>query len=800
VIAELSIRLILAALFTAGASDAEIVRVVPERAVLTTPYDRVQILVFGKTKDGQPVDLTCRAVFSSDAPDVVSVTDHGRLVPVQNGTARVSVAMRGQEYVIPVTVRLEKHVPDFVTQVVPAISRAGCNSGACHGAPSGKRGFRLSLRGHDPALDYASLTRQLLGRRISVVRPDSSLVLRKPSGRTPHEGGVRLRPTQLEYRVLHDWIAAGVPKGTWDRTPTGLEVYPKRIALRDDRDSQQLRVVAQFSDGSSADVTHLAVFSVSDGEIAEVGPDGLVRARTKGETAVLVRYLDQITSVRVSFVRHDPQFVWGTPEEHNFIDRCVNEHLRELEIAPSPLCSDEVFLRRAYLDLLGRIPSPEEARRFLLDKSPQKRERLVDELLQRPEFVDFWAMKWLDVLGVNAKKLGMDAAARFHVWFRLQLARNVPLDRLARELLTATGDPVRNPAVYFSLAWREPADAAETVAQVFLGIRMQCARCHNHPFERWTQDDYYGLAAFFARTRIKKDGGREVVYVAEDGGLRHPSSGEPVAPRPLLGKPLDKLGADPRAALADWLVTSGRSMFAQAVANRVWYHLLGRGIVDPADDIRDSNPPAHDRLLKELGDHFANSGYDLRNLIKVIVLSATYQRSSVPNRWNKNDDRYFSRNVPRLLSAEQLLNAICAATGVPERFSGMPPGMLATQIPDPSVDHPFLRAFGQPNRDLPCECERSNDPSLTQVLELINGTLVTEKITSSQNCLSALLEREQDDGAIVTELYLRTLSRFPTQEEKEELVRYVRSQSDRRRAFEDILWSLLNSRQFLYRL
>jgi hypothetical protein len=689
--------------------------------------------------------------------------------------------------------------------------------GACHGTPSGKNGFKLSLRGYDPAADYAQLTRDALARRTSINNPDASLILQKALGRVPHEGGQRFAAGSVPHRVIRGWIAEGL-----NDDPTTLPAITKVEVLPGDRVQlhparwQQLAVVARFTDGSARDVTALSVFTSSDPTVADVDRSGLVTFKQPGEVAILVRYLEHMLTARLTYLKPNDRFVWTNPPEHNEIDTLVFAKLKMMNILPSDLCTDEEFLRRAYLDLCGILPTPDEARAFLASKDPDKRAKLIDQLLERPEYADFWALKWADVLRSNRKTIQLAGVHKYQGWLRNSIAANRPFDALVRELLTANGSTFANPAANYYRVARDPQSLAETTAQLFFGIRMQCAKCHNHPFERWTQDDYYSLAAFFARVRQKPDptndlaapgkpptGGAEVIYADRAGEIEKPlanGSKVVVAPR-FLGGPAPAIepGQDRREVLARWLTSAENPFFARSVVNRVWFHLMGRGIVDPVDDFRDSNPASNEELLDALAKDFAAHGFDQKRLIRKIMTSRTYQLSAETNETNKDDTKYFSHAVAKLYSAEQLLDAICAATAVPEKFAGLPLGTRAVQLPDGEVNHLFLKTFGQPARELACECEREGDSNLAQALQLINGPTIHEKLRAPNNRIGQLLAAKKPDAEILAELYLATLSRFPTEAEATVVLEHVAKAADKRKAWEDVQWVLINSKEFLFR-
>jgi hypothetical protein len=711
----------------------------------------------------------------------------------------------------------------FRNEVMAVLSRAGCNAGACHGNLNGKGGFKLSLRGQDPDADFASLTRDMRGRRVDRLRPADSLILAKPTASVPHEGGQRFRRGGPEFDVLRRWVAEGArPDPPGAPRLERIDVAPREQVLLGPQSSVRLRVRASFTDGKVRDVTRLAVFEPSN-LLVRVDPGGVAHRQGDGESAVLVRYLDRRAVVRLAFVPGRPGFRWRAVPENNYVDRHVFAKLKTLRMHPSALSSDSVFLRRAYLDALGVLPTADEARRFLADNRPDKRARLIDDLLKRPEFADFWALKWCDLLRVEEKVLDAKGVRLFHGWVRRCIAEGKPLNEFARELIAARGSTYANPPANYYRALRDPQARAEATAQVFLGVRLQCARCHNHPFDTWTQDDYHRLAAFFARVRYRivenrrrdkfdqhEFDGEQVVYQGRAGELTRPGTKEVLAPR-FLGGPTPALGprGDRLKTLADWVARPDNPFFARAQVNRVWYHLMGRGIVDPNDDFRDSNPPANALLLDALARDFVDHHFDLRHLVRVIMTSRTYQLSAVPDDTNADDEANFSHALVRPLQAEQLLDAVAHVTGGRLKFDGFPEGTRAGQLPGVGANRrrgrragdpeQFLAAFGKPVRLLSCECERSEDTTLAQAFQLINGPAVNALLAQHDNRLGRLLAAGKSDAEIIEELYLSALCRYPGEEEKRRAAEVVGRSKDRRAALEDVLWGLVNAKEFLLR-
>ncbi|GIW88181.1 MAG: surface protein [Isosphaeraceae bacterium] len=703
----------------------------------------------------------------------------------------------------------------FRRDVAPILARAGCNTGPCHGNAAGKGGFRLSLRGEDPAADWFAITRDALGRRINPTQPDRSLLLLKPTGRVPHEGGLRITPNSPEEHTLRAWIAAGTPDDGPSLPPLArLLINPSELLVEPDpngRYNTPLTVTAQFADGSSRDVTHLTAFDLNDPTLASVDPSGRVTASRPGEVAIAARYMNGRATARLAFLPPPPDSPWTPPPPANLIDEIVFRRWQTLRIHPAPACDDLTWLRRATLDAIGRLPTPNEIRSFLADSSPDRRARWVDALLERPEFADFWALKWADLLRNEEKTMGAKGAWIFQRWLRDQIAAKLPLDQFAFRLIASTGSTWRNPPASFHRTNRNPPAAAETFAQVFLGIRLQCARCHNHPFDSWTQDDYYSLAAAFANLSRKQIDNRrrdsfdtheingdEIIFLSPtQPTLRHPRTGAPLTPRGLGGPPLTLDPADTNALdnLADWL-THNRQ-FARSLANRIWFHLMGRGLVEPVDDFRDSNPPSHPELLEALTDQLIAHRFQLRPLVRLILTSETYRRDTDPTA--PADDPSFAQARVKLLPAEVLRDAISQVLDVPDSFRDAPRPTRATQLPGVRHRDDFLKAFGKPDRLLTCECERAESVTLAQAFQLINGSAIRSKLEADNNRISRLLASDLSDQAILDELYLAALTRFPTDAERAGLLEHLRTSPHRRQAWEDITWALINSKEFLLR-
>ena len=702
------------------------------------------------------------------------------------------------------------------------VSRTGCNSGACHGNLNGKGGLKLSLRGEDPAGDHAVLTRDMLARRTDPHRPDDSLILQKATGGVPHEGGVRFSKASREYAVLRAWVAAGCPNDTGSGPRLArLDVTPASQILVDPTDRFAVKATAHFADGTRRDVTGLASFEFTAVGVARITPAGEVVREQFGETVLIVRYLTEVVPVRVVFLPDRPApDMTPFPADHP-IDRLVLTQLRSMRLAPAPLAPDHVFLRRAYLDALGILPTVDETRSFLADTRPDRRERLIDALLARPEFAEYWAQKWSDVLRNDEKALDRKGVAVFFRWISAQLAADRPLTEFARDVIAARGSTYAHPPANFWRAVRDPLQRAESVAQVFLGVRIACARCHNHPFDRWTMDDYYGFAALFARvdyrvlSNARRDDldkhefvGEQVVFQKRDGEMISGRTKQPAAPRLLNGKVL-ATDADRLTAAAEWVTAADNPFFARAQVNRVWLHLMGRGLVDPNDDFRATNPPTNPELLDWLARDFAATGSRLKPLVRRVMTSRTYQLAATTrDAAVMADDLHHSHALVTPLEAEQLLDALSQVLGAPVRFPGYPTGLRANQIPAPPQTgrrHPsgtgdqFLKTFGKPERLLTCECERSDDPGLLQAFQMITGDVVHQLLRDPDNRIGRRLFAGTADAALLDEFYLAALCRRPTDAEGRRILAYLAAAPDRRAAWEDVAWALVNSKEFLLR-
>ena len=791
----------------ACAADAQLERleVYPAEVQLTGVREQAQLIVTGHYTDGSIQDLTRTATISSANADVVTV-DGTVAYPAADGEGSLNVEAEGKTASVKVTVsNQQKPQPvSFLYDTLAALSKNSCNAGACHGSPSGKGGFRLSLRAFDPKLDELTLIREDFGRRTNSLDPNNSLLLLKPLMKVAHGGGRQIRADDPAYAVIHDWIEEGCKMDAPDAArPVKIDVYPKSgRVLKKPAVQQQLSVWAHYSDGSVRDVTPLAVYSSSDVEVADVSRNGLVEGLKRGEVAVVVRYLEFIESSFITFVEDVENFVWNEPQVNNYIDVAVDQKLKQLKYLPSDLCTDEEFIRRVYLDVIGILPTLEEVTAFAADEDPAKRNKVVDSLLDRPEYSKFWALKWGDLLRLTSGQVTNEGVYKYYRWVERSFRENQPYDEFATELLTATGSTFSNPAANFYRTSKDMNDCVETISQVFLGARLQCAKCHNHPFERWTQDNYYGMAAFFNRVQRSntKRANEMFIYVSQSGEVTQPRTKQQMKPWvPGQGDIENPNEFDRRLDFAGWLTKPDNPFFARIEVNRIWSQVFGRGIVEPAGDFRDTNPPSNAVLLDQLAKDFVENGYDRKAILATILKSRTYQTSYQPNDFNEDDTKYFSHYQPRLLSAEQLLDAICHVTQVAESFGGLPAGTKATHLPAPDlVNNEFLKIFGQPERQTVCACERTNESNLSMAIQFFNGPLIYNKLKSESNSFRKSLTDGKDDTQIITLLYNLAVCRNPSETELKASLDHIASKENRVEALEDICWAILNTNEFLF--
>ena len=789
--------------------------VLPAEVVLDGPVATQRLVVMGTLADGSRVDVTDRAQLTVSAPKIAAL-EGAELLARGNGKAVVRASLVGVTTNAPVTVSsAERPVSySFRNDVVPVLARLGCSAGTCHGANSGKGGFKLSLRGYAPELDFLWITRQLGGRRISRENPEASLLLRKPLMEVPHAGGMQVRKGSREYFTLLGWLRQGAP-GVDEKDPklVSLAVVPGDRTYRSG-ETQHLLIQAKLSDGSVRDVTSRARFGTNDAGVAAVTADGEITAGGSGATAVQAKYQDQLAVVRVTVPYPQKADPAAFADRRNYIDAAVYGKLKELNLEPSGPCSDEEFLRRVYVDALGTLPTADEARAFLDSKAPDKRDRLIDEVLQRPEYGSIWALKLCDLSMVRKEHMQRKYTVALHEWLTEQFQQNRPWDQLVGELVGATGPKAENPAVLWwasrqqsrpnNRGWvRHYELTGEVVAQVFLGQRIQCTKCHNHPTERYTQDDYYHFASIFAQVNGDRTAGDDPVPVSflpnDKGEVRQPRTGELMAPQPLDRSELKvPEGEDRRKAFVAWLTGAGKEMFARNAANRIWARLFGSGIVDPVDDMRATNPPRNEELLAALAKDLIEHRYDLKYLMKTVMQSRTYQTTSVPTKGNRIDTQFFSHYPVRRLQGEELLDAIAQVTAVPDRFASYPIGTRAIELSDVELPSLALDTFGRPTRVTPCECDRGMAPSMSQALELFNGETLQGKLKNGEGVVAALVKSAKGDDEIIEELFLRTLARRPTAKERADLGKALAGAEKRDEAFQDVLWALINTKEFMF--
>ena len=786
-----------------GAGLAE-VAVFPSPIRLDHGSDVQRIVVVGTTGNGASVDLTAEAQFAFEDPqhaELVTQDDRRQLRGRADGATTLVVQVRGATVRVPVAVAKAAVQPpvSFLHDVIPILTHGGCNSGGCHGAASGKNGFALTLFGYDPARDHVALTRELRGRRIDPARPDLSLLLQKGAGLVPHTGGRKLDADGPEYAALRAWIAAEAPSDLATAPAlTGIRVLPPEAVLVGSGSRLALQVQATYSDGSDRDVTALAIWSSgNDGSVAVDG-QGRATSGAEGSAAVLARFGSFAAASQVLVLGSDRTFQWPDLAEDNLVDREIHRQLKRARIAPAALCSDEVFLRRVTLDLTGTLPTVAEARAFLADTDPAKRARLVDTLLERPEFALKLAMTWAEVLQVDPERMEAKGAANLARWLQEQFLARRPMDQVVRELLLAQGSTFDTPQASFWLSADQPHLHAEVVAQVFMGVRMQCAQCHNHPFENWTMDDYYGFAAFFGQLGRKRgeDPVEWLVWDRRSGDVRNKRDNA-VSPARFPAGGLAKLppDTDRRQVFADWLLAPENPWFAANLANRVWAQLMGRGLVDPVDDVRISNPPSHPELLAGLAGNLVEQRFDLRALYRLVCNSRTYQLAAHEGH---PAAALFAGNQVRRLPAETMLDAIGAVTGVPTKYPGVPLGATASAIAAGKTDVRFLSLFGRPDRASACSCERRPEPTLGQTLHLINGATIAAKVADANGRLRKALAAKAEPAAILEELYLAAYCRLPTADEQERVLALLAPPAKPADVWQDVYWAVLNSKEFLF--
>ena len=764
-------------------------------------HARSQLLV-GRGK----LDATQDATYASSNPEVVRVDESGYVAPVGVGQAEVHVEVDGEAATVQVQVTgLASDRPvDFVNEIEPLLTRSGCNSGGCHGKASGQNGFKLSLFGFDAAFDYEAIVTEARGRRVFPAAPERSLLLVKAAAEVPHGGGRRLDPAGEPYRVLTRWIAQGMPHSSPDAAKIeSLSIEPAQRALQPAQ-TQQLRAIAHYNDGSAIDVTRQAQYDTNLDVVASAGPTGLVRAgEERGEAAIMVRYMGQVAVFRALVPLGPPLLEIAGFEPANYIDELVLAKWKQTGLQPSPATGDSAFLRRVTLDICGRLPTVDEARAFLAEAAPDKRERLVDRLLDSPDYAAFFALRWGSILR-NSNLAGSNQAAyAFHNWIKDSIARNTPYDQFVRGIVAAAGEWQDAPAINWY--WQSRDDQLHQVtadtAQVFLGLRLQCARCHHHPYERWSQDDYYGLAGFFTRLGRKSFGEPPPYYAAANvtTGEKHPRTQQTPLPKYLDGA-YAEFGPDedPRHALVDWMARSDNPYFARTLVNRLWGHFLGRGLVHEVDDMRASNPPSNPELLDALSADFIAGGYDVKRTIRAIATSRVYQLDSAPTESNRPDRQNYARFYARRLIAEVFLDAVDQACGTRTAFGNVSSSARAVDLPHENFGSYFLDTFDRPRRVTSCECERSPGATMGQVLLMANSDEIENKVAAGDGRIARLLAENRGDLEIADDIYLAAFSRLPRADERSKILGYVGRHPNRREALEDVLWAVLNSREFTF--
>ena len=789
----------------------EKLEIFPDKVALETKRDFHRLIVFATFRDATTRDVTAYANLKISDPKVAQFDGYSLHAVANEGTAEVQAEIGGLQAKIPVVVKdgQQDRPVSFRLDVMPVFMRGGCNQGGCHGAARGKDGFRLSLFGMDPDGDYVRLTREMVGRRINLAIPQESALVEKAVGMVPHSGNKLYDMDSSYNRAILEWISQGAK----DDVPTvakvtGIEVYPKQIVLEGPNATQQITVRATYSDGTDRDVTDLALFMSNNDPVAKVGKDGVVKSSERGAAFILARF--NVFSVTTQVIVIPQNLVYTRPaaQEVNYVDKAVNERLHRLRILPSETCTDEEYVRRVFIDVVGLYPKPEEVKAFLADKRPDKRTQLVEGLLQRKEFTELWVMKWAELLQIRSGINGGNNAPPFYKnallyynWLADRIGKNVPMDKIVVELLSANGGTVSNPPVNYYQTELDRLKLSENVAQVFMGMRIQCAQCHNHPFDRWTMNDYYGFNAFFAQIGRKPtdDPQDVVVFNSKNGETQHFLTKQNVKPKFLGGEePEIKVGEDRRKVLAEWLASPRNPYFARNVANIIWAHFMGVGVVDPVDDVRVSNPPSNPELLDALAQHLTEYNYDVRRLVRDITASAAYQRSTHVNESNAGDKLNFAHGSIRRVRAEVLLDAISQITETPNKFQGLPIGARAVQIADGAVSNYFLTTFGRAKRESVASSEVKTDPSLSQALHLMNGDAVNDRIRRGK-VVERLIGEGKKDDEIVADLFLRVFGRHPLPEELKAVLKSLQAEPESRQAIlEDVFWALMNSKEFYF--
>ncbi len=779
--------------------------VYPDHITLETKRDFHAFVAIATSTDDVSTDVTASATLT--LADSTLATLSGRtLTPLKDGTTTLTVAWEGQMATLPLAVKTAAtdRPVSFNLDVMPVLMRNGCNTGSCHGAARGQDGFQLSLFGFDPAGDHYRLTQEMSGRRVNLGLPEDSLVLTKSINAVPHTGGKLMEPGSPAWQVLHEWIANGVPTDPAAiATVTNVEIFPPNAVLEGQGAKLQFTARATYSDGTDRDITPLAVFKTNNETSAVITKEGLVTAGARGEAFIMARFGTFTVGSQVIVIPDKLQYTRPTIPENNYIDQLVHEKLHKLRILPSGLCDDATFLRRASLDITGLLPEDEMATRFLADAAPDKRAKLVDELLGRKEFIEMWVMKWAELLQIRTNPttgVSYKSTLLYFNWLKERIAKNVPFNIIVQDLLASTGGTFTNPATNYYQIERDTLKVAENVAQVFMGMRLQCAQCHNHPFDRWTMDDYYGFAAFFSQIGRKtaEDPRETVVFDSRGGEVNHLVTKQPVKPKLLGGAIPDKPGTDRRQLLVQWLASPENPYFAKNLSNIIWSHFFGTGIIEPVDDVRVSNPASNPELLDALAKKFTSYNYDFKRLVRDICLSRTYQLTSRINDSNASDHRNFSHALLRRQRAEVMLDTLTQVTGTQNKFEGLPKGARAVQIADGNVSNYFLRTFGRAERASVCSCEVKMEPNLGQALQLMNGDITSQRITEGK-FITTQLEAKKSPNDIIQSLYQRCFTRAPEETELKPVLEAIAAKpADTAPILEDLFWALLNSKEFMF--
>jgi hypothetical protein len=789
----------------AGDVEPPAVNVYPADVELSTSRDRQSFVVQTTAPDGVTRDVTDQAKI--EIPSSLVTRTGNVLAPKADGSGQMTVSYGGRQIRVPVVVKqaaAERPI-SFKLDVMPVFMRAGCNTGACHGAARGKDGFRLSLFGFDPDGDWYRLTREMSGRRISVAIPEECLLVEKSTGAVQHSGGERFTAKSELYDTILRWLNAGAPKDPADvAKPVALELFPPRLVLEGEGATQRMTVRAKYSDGTDRDVTSLARYMTSNDVSAKIDDNGLVTAGARGEAYVFARFATFTVGSQAIVIPKGVKYEWTNVPERNYIDALVFNKLKNLRMLPSELCSDETFFRRAFLDVVGVLPARDDHDKFMKDASPDKREKLIDDLLSRKEFSELWVMKWAELLQIRTddnRQVSYKTALGYFNWLQARVEENVPFNLMIQELLSASGGTFTMPPTTYYQIERDTLKISENTAQIFMGMRIQCAQCHNHPFDRWTMDDYYSFAAFFSQIGRKnsEDPRERIVFDRAEGEVKHPVGGRTMAPKFLGGDAPDVKDKDRRQVLAAWIASPENPYFARNLANIVWAHFFGKGIIDPVDDVRVSNPPSNPELLEALAKKFTSYKYDFKKLVRDICLSRSYQLSTRANATNESDTRNFAKGPIRRIRAEVLLDIISEVTDTPNKFKGLPLGARAVQIADGKTSNYFLTTFGRATRETVCSCEVKMEPNLSQALHLLNGDTVNARIVQG-----ALIKKQLEAGKtapqVLEELYVRCLGRAPGEDELKKLLPMLEAKDKKalQQNLEDVFWALLNANEFIF--